>query len=123
MISTPAGVLFGAGFGSEFQVSYISPNDYSPVSFWRDQADLMPVHIALTSGFVLAVLFPVTLFWNFWRMFLRLGLLERIDETMVIFCLGLTLDLLWGFPATNRVIGWATGYPTKRPLERRGARR
>jgi hypothetical protein len=119
MISAPVGILFGAGFGSEFQVSYISPNDYSAVSFWRDQADLMPVHIALTSGFLLAVLFPAALFWDFWRMFLRLGRLERIDGVMVIFCLGLTLDLLLGFTGTNPVVWLAIGYATKRTLDRK----
>jgi hypothetical protein len=103
-------ILTGAGFGSGFEVKYISPNDYQPVSFWRDQADLMPVHIGMTSGVLLSILFTGALFVAFLRIFLRLGELGNIDRTVSLFALSVALDILLGFIGTNPVIWSAIGY-------------
>jgi len=108
--ATSTRLLFGAGLGAGFDVDYISPNDYQPVHFRRDQADLMPAHIALTSGAPLAIAFSVALFAIFSRVFLQLGKLDRIDRTLALFALGLSLDVLLGFAATNPIIWSAIGY-------------
>jgi hypothetical protein len=103
-------VLTGAGFGSGFEVKYISPNDYRPVSFWRDQADFMPAHVAMTSGALLSVLFTGALVLAFWKVFLRVGELRDIDRTVSLFALSVALDILLGFAGTNPVAWSAVGY-------------
>jgi hypothetical protein len=115
--SAPMGLLIGAGLGSKFEMKYISPNDYQAVSFMRDQADIMPGHIAMTSGLPLSILFTVVLFVVFWRIFVRLDELQEIDRTLAIFSLSLTLDLLLGFNGTNPVTWSAIGYATMRSRE------
>jgi hypothetical protein len=62
----------------------------------------------------LAILFPMVLFINFGRMFLRLERLPDIDRTVVIFSLSLTLDLVFGFTGTNPIIWSSIGYATMR---------
>ncbi|MDX6710315.1 MAG: hypothetical protein QOH96_1331 [Blastocatellia bacterium] len=114
--SAPIGVLVGAGFGAGFEMKYTSPNDYQPVSFWRDQADVMPVHIAMTSGLPLAILFSIALFVTFSRMFLRLAQLVDIDRAVVLFSLSIPLDLVLGFTATNPIIWSSIGYAAMRTL-------
>jgi hypothetical protein len=105
-------ILTGAGFGSGFEVKYLSPNDYQPVSFWRDQADLMPVHVAMTSGVPLSILFIAAFFMASIRVFSRLNKLENIDKTIALFALCLSLDIFFGFIGTNPVLWSAIGYAT-----------
>jgi hypothetical protein len=104
--------LTGVGFGSNYEMKYISPNDYEPVSFPRDQADVMPAHIAMTSGLPLSILFSVVLFIAFWQIFLSIGELHGMDRTLSLFVLSLSLDIVLGFTGTNPIIWSAVGYAT-----------
>jgi hypothetical protein len=80
----------------------------------RFQADVMPVHLAITSGVPLSLLFTVSLTAGLWRMFLRLGQLAPMDRTLALFVLSLTLDIAVGFNATNPIIWASVGYTLAR---------
>ena len=110
--SRPLGLLAGAGFGSAFAMEYISPNDYEPVNYVREQADVMPVQIALTSGLPLAVLLTAALLFSLLRMYMHLAALQPMGRTFSLFCLSTTLDIIFGFNATNAVIWVSVGYAT-----------
>lgn len=112
----PLGILLGAGFGSQFEVNYISPNNYEPVRFMRDQADVMPTHIALTSGLPLAMIFSFGVLASLGRLFLRLEKLSGVDRALAIFSVSLTVDILLGFNGTNPMIWGPIGYITMRVL-------
>ena len=105
-----AGLLIGAGLGSRFEVDYTSPNDYQHVSFVRDQADVMPVHIAMTSGVPLAALFTVVLVWAFVKLLLRLDRFSGIEGAIALFSISLVPDTLLGFNGTNPLVWAAAGY-------------
>jgi hypothetical protein len=113
---TPAALLVGYGFGAEFVVRYVSPYDYKPVEFTRNQADVLPVHIAMTSGIPLAVLFTAILLGFLWRLFARLREVHGTDLVVVIFVLGLSADTMLGFNATNPLIWSALGFCSMRVL-------
>ena len=110
---SPGQALFGHGFGSEFTVSYISPNDYEPVRFVRDQADLAPVQVALTSGLPAAVIFTVMLCGMVAVIFARIGSVAGTGLTIALFSIGSLLDTLLGFHATNPVCWIALGIASR----------
>ena len=114
--SRPTGILLGAGFGSRFEMAYLSPNDYEPVGYTRDQADVMPAQIAFTSGLPLSILFTAILFITFWRMFSRLDTLQGIDRTFSLFSLTLAIDIMLGFSGTDALMWSSIGYATMRSL-------
>jgi hypothetical protein len=103
--SDPLSILVGAGLGSTFQMN---------ADYQRSQADILPAHLAMTSGIPLSILFTVALMSRYWRMFLRLNLLGPTDKTLVLFVLSLTLDIMFGFNATNPVIWASMGYALAR---------
>jgi hypothetical protein len=109
-----AGLLIGAGLGSEFEVEYTSPNDYQNVNFVRDQADVMPVHMAMTSGVPLAALFTIVLVWAFVKLFLRLDRIPGIEGAIALFSISLVPDTLLGFNGTNPLVWAAAGYAIRR---------
>ena len=109
-----AGLLIGAGFGSNFEVDYTSPNNYQNVKFTRDQADVMPAHIAMTSGVPLAALFTIVLVWAFVKLFLRLDRISSIESTIALFSISLVPDTFLGFNGTNPLVWAATGYAIMR---------
>jgi hypothetical protein len=100
----PGSIWVGGGFGGSFQMS----------GYRRFQADVMPVHLAITSGVPLSLLFTVSLTAGLWRMFLRLGQLAPMDRTLALFVLSLTLDIAVGFNATNPIIWASVGYTLAR---------
>jgi hypothetical protein len=110
---TPFGPWLGAGLGATFKVSYTSPNDFKPVAFERDQADVLPVHLALTSGIPLAIAFCILLLYLCWRTFAALGELQRPDLTLAIFALSVLPDVVLGFNATNPIIWGTFGYASR----------
>jgi hypothetical protein len=114
--SRPLGFLIGAGFGSGFEMDYISPNDYERVNYPRDQADVMPSHVAMTSGWPLSLLFTAVIVVAYWRMFFRLDALPQMDRTFALFALSLFLDVMLGFNGTNAVAWCSIGYATMRSL-------
>jgi hypothetical protein len=97
-------IWIGAGFGGSFQM----------IGYQRFQADVMPVHMAITSGVPLSFLFTVALVAGLWRMFLRLGQLAPMDRTLALFVLSLSLDIAVGFNATNPIIWSSVGYSLAR---------
>ena len=113
---SPAEALFGQGFGSQFTVEYISPNNYEPVRFDRDQADLAPVQIALTSGVPLALIFTAMLCGMVLMAFIRIGSASGVDFALALFSIGLLLDTLLGLHATNPVCWLALGIVSVRLL-------
>ncbi|MCK1575917.1 O-antigen ligase family protein [Bradyrhizobium sp. 174] len=113
---SPAEALFGHGFGTEFTVKYISPNDYEPVQFDRSQADLEPVQIALTSGLPLALLFTAMHCGIVAMAFVRLTRVEGVNFTIALFSIGSLLDTLLGFHATNPLCWMALGIVSRQML-------
>jgi hypothetical protein len=109
-----AGLLIGAGLGSGFEVEYTSPNDYQNVNFFRDQADVMPAHIAMTSGVPLAALSTIVLLWAFVKLFLRLDRISGIEGAIALFSISLMPDILLGFNGTNPLAWAAAGYAIMR---------
>ncbi len=114
--SQPTGTLFGVGFGSTFEMDYISPNDYGRVNYTREQADVMLAHIAMTSGIPLSILFTALLVVAFWRMFTGLDALQDLDRTFALFSISLFVDIMTGFNGTNAAIWSSIGYATMRSL-------
>jgi len=115
--SLPIGTLIGAGFGSKFEMDYVSPNNYERVTYSREQADVMPAHIAMTSGLPLSILFTSVLVIVFWRMFSNLGALQQMDRTVSLFSISLAIDILLGFNGTNALFWSSVGYATMRSLD------
>lgn len=115
--SRPFGTLVGAGFGSEFDMDYISPNNYERVVYPREQADVMPAHIAMTSGWPLSIFFTAALVLSSWRMFARLNALQHMDRTFALFSVSLFLDIMLGFNGTNALVWTSVGYATMRSLK------
>ncbi|MBR1249476.1 hypothetical protein JQ609_21415 [Bradyrhizobium sp. AUGA SZCCT0169] len=115
--SKPNEFLIGAGFGSKFEMDYVSPNNYDRVRYTREQADVMPAHIAMTSGLPLAILFTGILVVVFCRMFSRLGELQHMDRTFSLFSISLLIDILLGFNPTNALVWSSIGYATMRSLD------
>lgn len=115
--SRPIGALVGAGFGSQFEMDYISPNNYERVLYAREQADVMPAHIAMTSGWPLSIFFTAILVVLLWRMFARLDALQHMDRTFALFSVSLFLDILLGFNGTNALVWTSVGYATMRTLK------
>ncbi|MBR0875022.1 hypothetical protein JQ633_32010 [Bradyrhizobium tropiciagri] len=111
-----ASALFGLGLGSRFVVNYISPNDYKPVEIDREQADLAPVHVALTSGLPLGLLFTVVYGGMLLLMFLRLSDADDATRVLAVFCIGLVFDTMLGFNPTNPVTWLALGIVSRRLL-------
>jgi len=115
--SRPIGALVGAGFGSQFEMDYISPNNYERVFYPREQADVMPAHIAMTSGWPLSIFFTIVLVVLLWRMFARLDALQHMDRTFALFSVSLFLDIMLGFNGTNALVWTSFGYATMRSLK------
>lgn len=113
---SPYQALFGNGFGSKFTVRYISPNNYKPVEFSRDQADLAPVHVALTSGLPLAIVFTVLLSGLIFASLIKVWTAVGVDLTMTLFSIGTFVDSLLGFQATNPLCWMALGIVSRSVL-------
>ncbi len=114
--NNPSEAFFGHGLGNEFTVRYISPNDYQPVQFERDQADLAPVHIAMTSGVPLAAVFTVLLGGMLLVSFMRIDAGDSTDRALALFVIASGLDIVLGFNPTNPVCWLALGIVSRRML-------
>jgi len=112
----PSEAFFGHGLGNKFTVRYISPNDYQPVQFERDQADLAPVHIAMTSGVPLAAAFTILFGGMLLMALVRIDAGDSADRALTLFVIASGLDILVGFNPTNPVCWLAFGMVSRRKL-------
>ena len=113
---SPVEAIFGRGFGTQFTMKYISPTEHRLLQYDRDQADLAPVHIALTSGIPLAAVFTVLYCGMLLMVFVRIGQVEGSDRALAMFSISMALDVMLGFNPTNPLCWLALGAISRRLL-------
>jgi hypothetical protein len=114
--TSPLGIVAGAGLGAKYEMVYTSPATYEHVRFWRDQADLLPIHVAMTSGVPLALaMFGVFILMNL-RMLSKLQKQEGTALVVLLYVLGSVPDTVLGFNPTNPIPWAALGFVSMRVL-------
>ncbi|MCA6121825.1 hypothetical protein J6500_07915 [Bradyrhizobium sp. WSM 1704] len=112
----PAEAVFGRGLGSQFTMKYISPTEHKLLQYDRDQADVAPVHIALTSGIPLAAVFTALYCGMLLMIFVRIDQVEGADRALAMFSISIALDVMLGFNPTNPLCWLALGAISRRLL-------
>jgi hypothetical protein len=110
----PNAIFTGYGLGARFQMVYTSPTTGELVDYTRDQADVLPVHVAMTSGVPLSIAFVLVLLLAYARVFFNVHRVDVETAQVALFVLGAIPDVLLGFNPTNPLIWAALGFALTR---------